>query len=195
MRTIKIIFTLCAVVFIAGCAKAPEQKTGDSRTVAKINNYMLTVEDFKGASRLMLPDGELPADAGKAKEEILNELVMKNILLQAAQERSFDKDRAFMKEIERYWEQALLKLLINKKTEEISRSVVISDREVQKEYDAMAAGPALVKSREQAVAEIRDSLRYRKIQEALGAWVEELKRKAVVQVDKDVLDSISVGEK
>ena len=51
---------------------------------------------------------------------MLDQLINKNILIQQSQSENFDKDEVFMKEIQRYWEQALLKLLIKKKTAEFS---------------------------------------------------------------------------
>jgi hypothetical protein len=71
----------------------------------------------------MLPDKLAASDAVKAKEDALDKLITKKILLQEAQRESFDKDQKFMKEIERYWEQALLKLLINKKIDDFSKKL------------------------------------------------------------------------
>ena len=87
-----------------GCGGA-KKISGNDKVVARINNYTMTAEDFRDYARV----------AGGTKEEALEELITRDILIQEAQKNNFDKDRAFMKEIERYWEQALLKLLIKKK--------------------------------------------------------------------------------
>ena len=92
-----------------GCGGA-KKISGDDKVVARINNYKMTVEDFHNSARAI----------GGTREEALEELITRNILIQEAQKENFDKDKAFMKEIERYWEQALLKLLIKKKTAEFS---------------------------------------------------------------------------
>jgi len=93
---------------ICGCGKARER---GNKVIARINNYTMTDEDFRDAMSRTL---------GSTKEAILDELITKNILVQEAQRENFDKDKAFMKEIESYWEQALLKLLIKKKMAEFS---------------------------------------------------------------------------
>ena len=70
----------------------------------------MTAGDFRESARVV----------SGTKKEILEQLITRNILIQEAQKENFDKDRAFLKEIESYWEQALLKLLIRKKTAEFS---------------------------------------------------------------------------
>ncbi|MFA5142993.1 MAG: hypothetical protein WC522_02330 [Candidatus Omnitrophota bacterium] len=113
MKRMKILMALvviiCLGVFTYGCG-APREPSGDNKVVAKINNYSMTTEDFRDAARAVRG----------TKAQVLDELITKNVLVQEAQKENFDKDEAFMKEIQGYWEQALLKLLIKKKTAEFS---------------------------------------------------------------------------
>jgi len=108
MRNILLMISVTAMVAVAifGCGRAPSEE--EIRVVAEINDYELTIADFKEESL---------SDPLKSKEELLEDIIIKKILTQEAQKGDFDKDKAFMKEIERYWEQALLKLLIKRKTE------------------------------------------------------------------------------
>lgn len=103
-----------------GCCK-PERSLPEDKVLARINNYTMTVDDFRGSARAI----------GGTKEEVLEELITRNILLQEAQKQNFDKDKAFMKEIERYWEQTLLKLLIKKKTAEFSAAFKGDQKKVE----------------------------------------------------------------
>jgi len=64
-------------------------------------------------------------------------LINKKILIQEALKLNFDKDKTFMKEIERYWEQALLKLLFKIKSDELSRTVRVDDFEVRQAFAKM----------------------------------------------------------
>jgi hypothetical protein len=128
MKIYRCFFYLSGLIFLAGvitgCCKSPETNTCRAdRVVAKINNYELTVDDFRDEARLIAPNLRLSADADNAKDGILNELITKKVLLQEAQRQNFDKDRQFMKEIERYWEQALLKFLMKKKIDEFSKKI------------------------------------------------------------------------
>jgi len=146
---------------ICGCGhKASEEK----KVVARINNYDLTVEDFKDSAGLAMADQYVSETPEKAKERLLEELVVKNILVQEAQAQNFDKDTAFMKEIEHYWEQALLKLLIKKKTEEFARKVTEGDEKTKRE----------------------------KVRQILEKWVMDLRNNARVKIYKENLETIRI---
>ena len=113
---------------------------------------------------------------------------MKKIILQEAVRHNFDKDRAFMKEIERYWEQALFKLLTKKKMDELSRDIVVEKSEVREAYERMSedAGGNIERFEEKA-SEIRDDIYNTKMQSSLDKWFRELRKKADVKIYKENL--------
>ncbi len=153
---------------VYGCGKS-KAVAGGSKVVARINNYEMTVNDFKE---------EAGRGMSASKEGLLEELIIKKVLLQEAQRQNFDKDKAFMKEIERYWEQALLKLLIKKKLREISQSLVIDENEVKSEYERkVKEGEIGMKSYDSAAPEIRKDIRHKKRKEAQNKRIADLRRK------------------
>ena len=122
MRKLTISVTIILLALAgAGCEKKPSVPA--DKIIARINNYEMTVDDFEGEARLLEGNKYFSKDPAKAKEDLLNELIKKQLLIQEAQRQNFDKDKAFMKEIDRYWEQALLKLLIKKKIKELSAGI------------------------------------------------------------------------
>jgi len=130
--------TISALVFcFMACGCAQHSNSDDDQVVAKINNYELTKEDFKNEALLITGSKSLPPDQSKAKEELLDEMINKKILIQEAQKLNFDKQKSFMKEIERYWEQALLKLLFKRKADELFGSIQVSRQEIEARYSRM----------------------------------------------------------
>jgi len=121
-------------LFVAGCGKAPSK---DKQVLVKINNYEMTVSDFQDEVRLTRGNKKLSLDENEAKTQLLNDLINKKILIQEALKLNFDKDKAFMREIERYWEQALLKLLFNNKSEELLQTIRVDDAEVSQAFSRM----------------------------------------------------------
>lgn len=156
---------LFPALILSGCSGGSSAPKGGGKVIAKINNYELTEEDFRDNAAIMTRGEFYARDKEKAKKEFLEELITKNVLLQEAQAQDFDKDKAFMKEIQRYWEQALLKLLIKKKTREISGSMNIREPE---------------------------EIRHRKVKEAMSQWVETLRRNARVTVYKENLKNLEI---
>jgi len=133
-----VILSLFAFMMLsAGCAKKVEEPK-DKRVLAKINDYELTVDDFKDEARRTMSTRAIARDPVKTKRLILEDIIIKKVLLQEAQKEHFDKDKEFMKEIERYWEQALLKLLVIRKQKELSERIEISSDEVRGDYDRLS---------------------------------------------------------
>jgi hypothetical protein len=166
MRGSSVFVMICAAVVIAGCcAKSGSNECATSKVIAKINDYELTADDFIGEVKLVSPNINLSSNIEKAKEDALDELITKKVLLQEAQRQNFDKDNRFMKEIERYWEQALLKLLMRKKIDEFSKKIS---------------------------PDIKGDLKHRMIQAQLDEWINDLRKSAKIATYKDNLKRVEV---
>lgn len=175
------------VLSAGGCGKN-EARPKDSPILAKINNYELTTEDFRDEIRLTAHNKELPADIREAKEQLLDEIIMKKVLLQEAQRQRFDKDRAFTKEIERYWEQALLKLLMKKKMAELSREITVKDSEVRDEYERLSReAEGKIDVFETQEGEIKEDIYNRKMQALFDSWLKKLRKDSDVKIYKEKL--------
>jgi hypothetical protein len=170
----------------AGCGRKPAGP--DGKVLAKINTYELTIRDFNDEARLTMSNKLLSGDPKKAKEELLDEIITKKVLLQEAQRRNFDKDRTFMKEIERYWEQALIKLMVREKTEEFSRAITVSENEVRDEYERLSSeAKGDISPFESIAPEIKDDIYNRKMQKSFDDWLAGLKARSDIKISKENL--------
>ncbi len=134
-----------------GCVKKPDK----DRIVAEINGYQVTIDDFKEEAKISL--------SGSPKEQILQDIITKELLLEEAQKNGLDKNRRFMKEIENYWKQALIKRLIYIKGEEfLAQSSDIKDEEE----------------------------RMKNAQALLDRWINDLKNKARIKKYDQVLNGM-----
>jgi parvulin-like peptidyl-prolyl isomerase len=110
----------------------------DSSTImAKVRGRAITVAEYNDAMRLAALSKYVSPDTLKARFEVLDGLIMKELLVQEAQKQSFDKDEAFKKEIKNYWEQALIKRLLKQKLDEIAFAVRVKDDEIKAVYARM----------------------------------------------------------
>jgi len=109
----KIIFLL-TLVLLFGCTKtAPKQK----QILAKINNYEITLNEFKEEFR---ESSYSQDNTPESRKEFLKSLIGRKLILQDAQVIGLDKQKDFLKMIERFWEQSLLKLALERKSQEIA---------------------------------------------------------------------------
>jgi len=178
MRTI-FIGILLASVALAGCSAGGG---GDSRVVAQVNDYKMTVEDLKYELENVPYDDIRLLETEKGRLDYINRLLEKEILLQEAQKKGLDREKEFMRSIENYWEQALLRLLLQKKSNEIPGLIHVYDNEIDEYY--RETGEDLSRS------DISRIIRQKKETEAMNVWVQELKKRSRVKINEKVLREI-----
>jgi hypothetical protein len=126
---------LIFLFLVCGCVnKSPGV---EEKVVAKINNFQLTVGDLKEEVNPLLMKKYSTYSSAKQKDQVLEGLIIKEVLLQEAQRLNLDKQKSFMKEIEGYWEQALMKSLISRKLGEFSVRVKVSDQDILEGYNRL----------------------------------------------------------
>ena len=137
-----VLICIAVSVFVTGCGRSPGggAVVEDERVIAKVNDYEIYASDLTYSLGLAESSEQAPSDtpegieALQTKLKLMDQLITRKILVQEAQKQDFDKQGTFMKEIERYWEQALLKFLINKRSKELMESVSAEEWEVRNEY-------------------------------------------------------------
>lgn len=171
-------------VLLFSCSK---EKPDDTEILANINDYSLTLEEFQ--SRLA---AELEMDneyklTRKAREDFLEDIIKKELLIQEAKKLRLDEQDRFIKAIERYWEATLIKDLMEIKGEEISKKTLVSEEEIRARYDMMSTSRTGIPSLEEMERDIEEEIRERKKTEKLKEWIEDLRRKANIEIDSELL--------
>jgi peptidyl-prolyl cis-trans isomerase C len=122
------IFLISILFLFPGCSKQSEKK----EVVAYVGPYETTVEDFN-AYREKAISISLPLTL-QQKTKLLDNLIDRQLLIQEAVKEGLDKKEDFMKEIEDYWHQSLIKRIVDKKSKEIVSNVKIYRREMEAYY-------------------------------------------------------------
>jgi len=175
---------LIPCLIYTGCSSSAGE--GDKRVVAQVNKYKMSIEDLKYELRNVPYDEKGLLKTNKGRREYMDRLVEKEILLQEAQHLGLDKERDFMKSIENYWEQALLKSLLQRKSKEISGLIHVYENEIEDYYKTSGEELPLSKVR----PEIRRAIRQKKETKAMDAWIQELKKKSYIKIDEDLVRKI-----
>lgn len=122
----KFFLVISVFLFICGCT--PKEK--NKQILAKINNYEISSLEFEQEFQ---DSAYSRTDTLEARKEFLNLLINRKLILQDAQAKGLDRDASFLKMIEKFWEQSLLKLVLDKKSAEISKILRTTDRESARE--------------------------------------------------------------
>lgn len=121
-KLITLIALFCIACLVSyGCGIRKEKQ---GRVLAKINNYIFTVDDFKDELQHSPYAGYAKLD----KRRFLESKIREEILVQEAQRQGLDRNKTFMKAIERYWKQTLIKELLQKETKAIQGEVTSENK-------------------------------------------------------------------
>ncbi len=171
---------LSILIFIMGCNPVPKNK----QILAKINNYEITLDEFEEDFKES-PYGS--SGALESKQDFLNNLINRKLILQDAQKKGLDKDKSFLKMIEKFWEHSLLKLTIDKKTKETAGSVSVSDKEIEDTYNNMLKEGKADKPYNEMYQQIKWEITRFKETQQLNDWIAQLHKKADIKVNYNLL--------
>lgn len=185
----KSLIILLITMFVAAYGYASNQK----QILAKVNNYQITSEEFQQELE------ESPYsrdDTYESKKEALDAVISRKLILQEAQKRGLDKDEKFLKMIEKFWEQSLLKIAVDKKSREIAGTIVVNDKDIEDRYQKMLEEGKADKPYDAIYNQLKWDLTREKEAKFMDQWIIELYQNAHIQVKYDLLQktSITIGE-
>lgn len=162
-----------------GCAK----KTPSEQIVIKVNDYTLTTNEFNALFAELKTE-----DTTEARKAFLDNLVIQKLILQEAQQEGLDKKEDFLKAVENFWQQSLLKIAVDKKIKEISGSIRVREDEIEDYYNKWKAeNPDNPKT----LAELHDLIKLQIMRQKqaliLNSWVDELRKKSNIKIDKEAI--------
>lgn len=126
-------------------------------------------------------------DTPAARKEFLENYIERMVVLAEAERQGLHKEDRFLKEVELFWQQALLKLAIDKKMKEILVETTVSDAQMRAFYNAHKDTDFKDKAFEDVYQDIRWLLARGIQQKAIEAWIEELRTKTKVEINAQAL--------
>ena len=90
---------LIIALAVGGCfkPKPPEE------VIARVNDYEITLAEYEEG--FAASPFSARSDKLLARQEYLSSLIDRKLILQDAQKKNIDKEKEFLKSIERFWEQ------------------------------------------------------------------------------------------
>ena len=181
MKMVFVVILISGFIF-AGCSS--ERNGGDEGVVAQVNDYKMKADDLRYDLKHTPYDEKSLLETKEGRKEYVNQLLEKEVLLQEAQRLGLDREKDFMKSIEGYWEQALLKILLERKSDEISDLTHVSDDEIEEYYSNSENRTFFPKTK----ADIKKTIRRKKETEAMNVWIEELKKQSYIKINEEILE-------
>ncbi|MBF0217893.1 MAG: hypothetical protein HQL30_13000 [Candidatus Omnitrophica bacterium] len=175
------IMTALCVGFAAGLCSCGEKAEAPALT---INRYSMSTREFDMEFTALNNTEDTPVN----RRIFLDYLVNRKLILDDACDMGLDKENDFLKSIENFWEQSLLKLAVEKKMEEFEPSISVTEAEIGEYYRELSSGSS---KGVKPLAELRETIIYqlkKKKQDAeYNKYVALLKEKASIKTDKKAL--------
>ncbi len=128
------VFLLLAVcLFSCGCGQNPGSGP-DKDIVATVNNYSISRAEFESEFKDSSYGG---TDTPESRQNFLNTLIDRKLILQYAQKEGLDKEKNFLKSIEKFWEQSLLKIALDQKTREVQATITAAGWQAKRAEEAL----------------------------------------------------------
>jgi len=127
-----------------------------------------------------------PADK-QGREKFLEHLINRKLLLQEAERMGLDKEPEFLKEVERFWEEILLKSIVDRKSKELAGRVSVNEDEMRAQYEKMVDKGSAEGSYEEMYERIKWQLLREKQTRVFNEWLRELRESSDIQVRRQVL--------
>ena len=173
-------------LFVSLLSCSPDQKT-DDEIVARINDRALTLSECQRRIAMAVDLHEDYKLTKKAQGEILEELIRKELLIQEAKRLQLDRKENFVRAIERHWESTLIRNLMELKGEEFSQRILVSEDEIRAVHNETKNRKAQLEPLETLREEIVRRIREDKKTAMLRDWIDDLRRKAAVEINEELL--------
>ncbi|MCM8773148.1 MAG: SurA N-terminal domain-containing protein [Candidatus Omnitrophica bacterium] len=175
-----IIFGMCfLLLLITSCFRK-----SSSQIAIEVNGCKVTVEEFEQAFKEFNYGKD---DNSSSRKEFLDIFLARKLMLQEAHRLGIDKDERFLKDVEYFWQQSLIKLLLEKKTQELSSTLNVGDDEVRNFYQVYKDKEFKDKDISSVYDQIKFILLRNKQTGAINDWINSLKDKAKINIDYESL--------
>ena len=182
-----VIFVLALFVLVSFCGGKPGE---DKKPIAKVNDFVIVDDAFRRelAASAYLRDS--PGLSYEDKKKFLDAQIRKVLLIREATELGLDREEEFRQTIERYWEQTLIKTLLQQKSRDLEKDIIVTQEEIENRYQEMAQKKGDLPPLEKLVPEILEEIREEKKTKELESWINGLWAEAEIEIYEDNLRAL-----
>ena len=176
MKRVAYVIALVLLVAVSGCVKK-------EKTALTIGNIEITAKEFDEAFKMSGSADKKDAN----RKEFLDNFINRKLILKEAENLGVNKDPEFLKSIQMFWEQSLLKLALDRKSKALFMRIQVTDQEIRNFYE---------KNKEQHfankdISKVYDAIKILMLREkeklALQGWVNSLRKKTKIDINYKLL--------
>jgi hypothetical protein len=124
-----------AVLALLACSPGTAEK---EKAVATVNGAPITAAELQ---QKVVGYGKNNAVTRHAVDDQLHLMIEHKLLIQEAVKMGLNEDKRFAETIKAFWEQTIIRNLMEAKTGELSGKIFVTDQEIAAEYERMKCSP------------------------------------------------------
>lgn len=134
--------TLAPIIFLASLVMMAcnSGTAGKDKVVATVNGAPIVAAELR---KEVAGYGKNNPITRHTLEDQLKVMIEQKLLIQEAVKRGLNEDAKFAETIKTFWEQTLIRNLIEAKTKELADTIFVTDDEIAKEYERMRYSPRI----------------------------------------------------
>ncbi len=172
-------------IFLTGCGKS-EPSVSAKDAIATVNGTRVPVSDLKKEMELRVRQDPSFKITSKAVEEQIAVMVNRRLLIEEAISRKLTEQDGFKTAIRLYWEQTLIRLLLDSLSKDFGRNISVTEDEIKDYYSKLDRKMSfeIIRSKDQSVVDKAEEMAQKG--EPLR-WDETVKPLTYDQVNSEIL--------
>jgi len=133
-------FLIClSILSQAACVEKPK----DKKVVASVNDSDIPLKDLQDDISCSMRQFPSTKPSPDAVEDRLETMIERKLMVQEALRRKLSQDERFLQTIKTYWEQTLIRELVDEMNHQWADTMRVTDEEVRREYRRMGRRPVV----------------------------------------------------
>ena len=169
-------FAIFCIFLSAGCSRK-------EKPAISIGPIQITASEFEEAYQ----KAKASRSPEVSRKEFLDALITRKLVLQEAETLGLDKDPQLLESLQFFWEQALMRLVLARKLNELALIGKVSEKDIETYYQRHKESDFPGKELSEVRGQIRALLFRIKQQLELQRWTSSLKKNSSININYDLL--------
>jgi peptidyl-prolyl cis-trans isomerase C len=128
-----LIVAAASSALIAGCGKGKKEEAVSGDVLARVNNKVITMDDFRKEEEKLPPYIKASLETKEGKKQFLDNLVTRELIIQKAEKSGLDKDASVTSKLEEIKKTLMMEALLKK---EIEGKAAFTEKEAEEYYNS-----------------------------------------------------------
>jgi len=181
--------TIFLTFFFAGCSRKSNER---EPVIATVNKELISLRDFQEDIAIRSKQNPSYQITPQTVKEQLDTAIDRKLMIQEAMKMGLTNNEDFVRTIQTFWEQTLIRELIEAKSHEWEDRLFITEDEISDYYEEITKKSDNVPPLKSIYDQLKKVILEQKKTDALDEWLSMVRKRAVINVDEKLIDEFVV---